>query len=71
LGVDDEESFADRRRRGFPSYVNDIPQSMMEYVSDTTRERVRFRRSLNGYSPSQAVHARRYLTSTTQSSETS
>jgi peptidase M28-like protein len=43
----------------FPSYINDIPQSMMEYVSDITRERVRFRRSLNGYSPSQAVHARR------------
>jgi len=43
----------------FPSYLNDIPQSMMEYVSDITRERVRFRRSLNGYAPSQAVHARR------------
>ncbi len=43
----------------FASYLNDIPQSMMEYVSDITRERVRFRRSLNGYAPSQAVHARR------------
>lgn len=43
----------------FPSYINDIPQSMMEYVSDITRERVRYRRSLNGYSPSQSVHARR------------
>ncbi len=43
----------------FPSYINDIPQSMMEYVSDITRERVRFRRSLNGYAPTQAVHARR------------
>ena len=43
----------------FASYINDIPQSMMEYVSDITRERVRYRRSLNGYSPSQAVHARR------------
>jgi hypothetical protein len=43
----------------FASYINDIPQSMMEYVSDITRERVRFRRSLNGYAPSQAVHARR------------
>jgi Zn-dependent M28 family amino/carboxypeptidase len=43
----------------FPSYINDIPQSMMEYISDITRERVRFRRSLNGYAPSQAVHARR------------
>lgn len=43
----------------FASYINDIPQSMMEYVSDITRERVRFRRSLNGYSPTQAVHARR------------
>jgi len=43
----------------FASYLNDIPQSMMEYVSDITRERVRYRRSLNGYAPSQAVHARR------------
>jgi len=43
----------------FASYINDVPQSMMEYVSDITRERVRFRRSLNGYAPTQAVHARR------------
>ena len=27
----------------FPSYLNDIAQSMMEYVADISRERVRFR----------------------------
>ena len=27
----------------FPSYINDIAQSMMEYVADISRERVRFR----------------------------
>lgn len=43
----------------FPSYLNDIPQSMMEYVADITRERVRFRRGLNGYAPSQPVEAPR------------
>lgn len=41
----------------FPSYLNDIAQSMMEYIADISRERVRFRRSLNGYAPSQAVEA--------------
>ena len=41
----------------FPSYINDIPQSMMEYVSDISRERVRFRRS--GYRPSQPVESLR------------
>ncbi len=41
----------------FPSYLNDIAQSMMEYVADISRERVRFRRSLNGYAPSQPVEA--------------
>src|SRR5262249_11856302 len=34
----------------FPSYINDVAQSMMEYVSDLTRERVRYR--ANGYAPS-------------------
>ena len=34
----------------FPSYINDIGQSMMEYVSDLARERVRYRG--NGYAPS-------------------
>lgn len=34
----------------FPSYINDIGQSMMEYVSELTRERVRYRG--NGYGPS-------------------
>ncbi len=41
----------------FPSYLNDIAQSMMEYVADISRERVRFRRSLNGYAPTQRVEA--------------
>lgn len=41
----------------FPSYLNDIAQSMMEYIADISRERVRFRRSLNGYAPSQAVES--------------
>ena len=34
----------------FPSYINDVGQSMMEYVSELTRERVRYR--ANGYAPS-------------------
>ena len=29
----------------FPSYLNDIAQSMMEYIADISRERVRFRRA--------------------------
>jgi len=41
----------------FPSYLNDIAQSMMEYVADISRERVRFR--ANGYLPSQAVESPR------------
>jgi hypothetical protein len=41
----------------YPSYLNDIGQSMMEYVSDITRERVRFRRSLAGYAPTQPVES--------------
>ncbi|MEJ2203280.1 MAG: M28 family peptidase [Gemmatimonadota bacterium] len=43
----------------FPSYLNDIPQSMMEYVADISRERVRFRRGLQGYAPSQPVESPR------------
>src|SRR3970282_2213539 len=34
----------------FPSYINDVAQSMMEYGSELTRERVRYRG--NGYAPS-------------------
>jgi hypothetical protein len=41
----------------FPSYLNDIAQSMMEYVADISRERVRFRRS--GYAPTQPVESPR------------
>ena len=33
----------------FPSYINDIGQSMMEYIAELTRERVRYR--ANGYQP--------------------
>jgi hypothetical protein len=39
----------------FPSYLNDIAQSMMEYIADVSRERVRFRRS--GYAPTQPVES--------------
>ncbi|HWK35926.1 M28 family peptidase, partial [Sphingomonas sp.] len=41
----------------FPSYLNDIGQSMMEYVSDITRERIRFRRAFAGYAPTQPVES--------------
>ncbi len=41
----------------FPSYINDIAQSAMEYIADISRERVRFRG--NGYLPSQAVESLR------------
>jgi aminopeptidase YwaD len=37
----------------FPSYINDIAQSMLEYIAAITSERVRYR--ANGYGPSQAV----------------
>jgi aminopeptidase YwaD len=43
----------------FPSYINDIAQSNMEYVADISRERVRFRRSLSGYAPTQPVESPR------------
>jgi aminopeptidase YwaD len=39
----------------FPSFLNDIGQSMMEFVSDITRERIRFRAT--GYGPSLPVQA--------------
>jgi len=41
----------------FPSYINDIAQSMMEYIADISRERVRFR--AGGYAPSQPVESPR------------
>src|SRR5262245_4523888 len=34
----------------FPSFLNDIAQSMMEWASEVTRERIRYR--ANGYAPS-------------------
>jgi aminopeptidase YwaD len=39
----------------FPSYINDIAQSVMEYVADISRERVRYRR--DGYGASQPVES--------------
>jgi hypothetical protein len=39
----------------FPSYLNDVAQSMMEYVADISRERVRFRGG--GYAPTQPVES--------------
>jgi Peptidase family M28 len=39
----------------FPSFLNDIGQSLMEFVSDITRERIRFR--ANGYEPVLPVQA--------------
>jgi hypothetical protein len=39
----------------FPSYINDIAQSMMEYIADITRERVRYRAA--GYGASQPVES--------------
>jgi hypothetical protein len=41
----------------FPSYINDIAQSMMEYIADISRERVRFRGG--GYAPTQPVESPR------------
>ena len=52
----------------FPSYINDIGQSMMEYVSELTRERVRYRG--NGYAPS-VEHHRRPTAATTPSTSRS
>ncbi len=39
----------------FPSYLNDIAQSVMEYVAEISRERVRYRRT--GYGASQPVES--------------
>ena len=39
----------------FPSYINDIAQSMMEYIAEISRERVRYRG--NGYGASQPVES--------------
>lgn len=41
----------------FPSYLNDIAQSVLEYVADISRERVRFRGL--GYAPTQPVESPR------------
>jgi Peptidase family M28 len=39
----------------FPSYINDVAQSMMEYIAEVSRERVRYR--AQGYGPSQPVES--------------
>jgi hypothetical protein len=39
----------------FPSYINDIAQSMMEYIAEISRERVRYRAA--GYGASQPVES--------------
>ena len=61
LRLSDSRSYwiLQRTPDSFPSYLNDIPQSMMEYVAEITRERVRFRRGLNGYAPTQPVESPR------------
>ena len=59
LRVGDSRSYwvLQRTPDSFPSYINDIAQSVMEYVADISRERVRFR--ANGYLPSQPVESAR------------
>jgi len=59
LRIADSRSYwvLQRTPDSFPSYLNDIAQSMMEYVADISRERVRFRS--NGYAPSQTVESPR------------
>jgi hypothetical protein len=39
----------------FPSYINDIAQSMIEYIAEISRERIRYRR--DGYGASQPVES--------------
>jgi hypothetical protein len=59
IRVADSRSFwvLQRTPDTFPSYLNDIAQSMMEYIADISRERVRFRRS--GYAASEPVESPR------------
>jgi hypothetical protein len=59
LRVGDSRSYwvLQRTPDTFPSYLNDVAQSMMEYIADISRERVRFRRS--GYAPSEPVESPR------------
>lgn len=59
IRVGDSRSFwvLQRTPDTYPSYLNDIAQSMMEYIADISRERVRFRRS--GYAPSEPVESPR------------
>ena len=59
IRVGDSRSFwiLQRTPDTFPSYINDVAQSMMEYVADISRERVRYRRG--GYSPTQPVESPR------------
>jgi aminopeptidase YwaD len=39
----------------FPSYINDVAQSMMEYIAEVSRERVRYRAA--GYGASQPIES--------------
>jgi hypothetical protein len=59
IRVGDSRSFwiLQRTPDTFPSYLNDIAQSMMEYIADISRERVRFRGG--GYAPTQPVESPR------------
>jgi aminopeptidase YwaD len=59
IRVADSRSFwvLQRTPDTFPSYLNDVAQSMMEYIADISRERVRFRRS--GYAASEPVESPR------------
>jgi len=59
IRVGDSRSFwvLQRTPDTFPSYINDVAQSMMEYVADISRERVRYRRG--GYAPTQPVESPR------------
>jgi hypothetical protein len=59
IRVGDSRSYwiLQRTPDSFPSYLNDIAQSMMEYIADISRERVRFRG--NGYLPSQPIESAR------------
>jgi Peptidase family M28 len=61
IRVADSRSFwvLQRTPDTFPSYLNDVAQSMMEYIADISRERIRFRRSLLGYAPTEPVESPR------------
>jgi hypothetical protein len=59
IRVADSRSFwvLQRTPDTFPSYLNDVAQSMMEYIADISRERIRYRRG--GYAPTEPVESPR------------